>query len=217
MLEQFHDRLRIDFLTRRDSIKNDDDAARILGITDFASAEQVHSNLTTIVREPLRRAAGADGLITDTRNLTLLIRIADCQAFVMYDAKKNIVGNLHAGWRGVLCGAIPAFFEVLRNEWQSDPADLFVWAAPSLCKKCAQFRDPVEELPGLDPRFFEGRHVDLQGIADQQLADEGVRRDHMERSPDCPKCRPDLYWSYREGNPEAVREGYRNVVACTLL
>lgn len=213
----FSDRLQIDFLTRRDGIKSDDDAAHMLGVDSFASAEQTHSNHTAIVREPQRRVAGADGLITDASNLTLMIRIADCQALVLYDAKKNVVGNLHAGWRGVLCGAIPAFFEVLRKEWGSDPADIFVGAAPSLCKNCAQFRDPIEELPGIDPTFFEGRHVDLCGIADQQLADAGVLREHIERSPDCTKCRPDLYWSYREGNPEAVREGYRNVLACRIL
>lgn len=216
-LAPFADRLRVDLLTKAARIKTDDDAAHSLGMTDFVSGEQTHGNTTAIVRAPQRRVPGTDGLITDVKNLTLMVRMADCQVFAVYDARKNVAGVLHAGWRGVVCGAIPAFFEALRNEWQSDPADVYVYAGPSLCRKCAAFSDPSAELPGIDPRFFHGKHVDLQGIANQQLADAGVQADHFERSPDCTICTNDLYWSYRGGSPEATKEGYRNVLACTLL
>lgn len=213
----FTDRIRIDLLTKSDHIKTDDDVAKALGVHSVASAEQTHSNKTTIVRAPIKRAPGADGLVTDVKNLTLLVRMADCQVFVVYDAAKNVAGVLHAGWRGVVCGAIPAFFEVLQNEWHSDPIDIFVYAGPSLCTQCAEFSDPAKELPGIDPRFFQGRHVDLRGIANQQLADAGVLKSQIERSPDCVKCKSDTYWSYREGKADVVESGYRNILACTLL
>lgn len=212
----FADRIRIDFLGRDKTIQSDSDAARILGVTTIASAQQVHRNKTVIVDEPVKRVTGADGIITTTPNLTLLMRVADCQSFVAYDPTKNIVGALHAGWKGIVAGAIPAFLDMMKAQG-SNPADVFVYAGPSLCQRCAEFTDPVKELPGIDHRFFDGRCADLRGVADQQWMNAGILMEHVERSPDCTKCRNDLYWSYRGGDREAVKNGYENVLACTIL
>lgn len=213
----FSNRLQIAFCTKEDRISSDDDAAGVLGVKSVVSAQQVHGNKTVIVRSPQQRVPDVDGLITDTTHLTLLLRVADCQSFVVYAPEKNVMGVLHAGWRGVVGGAIPAFFEQLKNEWGIDGADVFVGAGPSLCQRCAEFTDPVMELPGVDPRFFDGRCVDLRGIADRQLMDCGVLPEHIERSPDCTKCRSDLYWSYRGGDRDAVKNGFTNVLSCTLM
>jgi YfiH family protein len=217
LFHPFADHLQIDFCRKEDDIHNDDSAAQVLGITEFASAQQVHGKKAVIVRNAIRRFPDADGLMTDAIDLTLLIRVADCQSFVFYAPKKHLIGVLHAGWRGVVGGAIPAFFEVLKNEWGIGGNDVLVGAGPSLCQRCAEFTDPVHELPGIDARFFDARCVDLRGIADQQLMDAGVQKDQMERSPDCTKCRNDLYWSYRGGDRDAVKNGYENVLSCTLL
>lgn len=211
----FSDRIEIDFLGRDKNIQSDSDAARILGVTNIASAQQAHGNVTVIVDAPVKRAEGADGIMTTTPHLTLLMRVADCQSFVAYDPTKNIAGALHAGWKGIVAGAIPAFLNTMKEQG-SNPADVCVYAGPSLCQRCAEFTDPMRELPGIDPQFFDGRCADLRGVADQQLMHAGVVRDHIERSPDCTKCRNDLYWSYRGGDREAVKEGYENLIVCTL-
>ncbi len=211
----FSDRIRIDFCARHTNIHSDEDAARFLSVTNVASAQQVHGNTTIVVDQPVKRVAGADGIITRTPNLTLLMRVADCQCFAVYDPTKNMVGALHAGWKGIVTGAIPAFFAVMKEQG-SNPADVFVYAGPSLCTRCAEFTDPMKELPGIDAQFFDGRCVDLRGIADKQLRDAGIQSDHMERSPDCTKCKSDIYWTYRGGDKDAVLRGAENILACRL-
>jgi copper oxidase (laccase) domain-containing protein len=64
---------------------------------------------------PSNRTEEADGMITDVPGLALNLRVADCQSFVIFSPKKNVLGLLHVGWRGLISGAIPEFFAVLTN------------------------------------------------------------------------------------------------------
>lgn len=212
----FADALDVTLLTKEDAMLTDADMRRALKTDRTASAQQTHEDLTTVVREPVERVAGADGLITDTTDLTLMVRMADCQTFVLYAPTQNVLGVLHAGWKGLVAGAIPQFFVTLKREFGIEGKDVYVGAGPSLCERCAEFTDPVNELPGIDPRFFNGRHADLNGIADQMLADAGVWRENIERMTDCVKCGSGDYYSYREGSEVVVNEGRRNVLAATL-
>lgn len=191
--------------------------ADLLQDSRIASAEQIHGKESAIVREPIRRMKCVDGLMTDKEDLPLLVRVADCQSFVFFDPTVKAVGILHAGWRGLVAGAIPRFLEIWKHEWASDPHNIYVGAGPSLCQMCAEFTDPVRELPDSDPRFFDGRHADLRGIADAQLLKAGILRGHLERSNDCTQCRNDRYWSYRGGDRDAVKNGYENVLVCRVL
>ncbi len=216
IFKPFSDAIDIRLFTKADALRTDIDLSRQLNTDRFVSLKQIHGNTTVIARSPIRREKEADGVLTDQQDLWLSIRVADCQAFVIYAPEQNVIGLLHAGWNGLVKGAIPAFFEEMKREWDIDPSTVLMGAAPSLCTNCAEFTDPVTELPGIDPRFFHGRHADLRAIADDQLMQCGVAVDHMERLPDCTKCRSDIYWSYREGEEDAVIKGRINILTCAL-
>jgi polyphenol oxidase len=183
---------------------------------NFVSLNQVHGNNIVIVRSPSNRDHATDAALTDAENLWLTIRIADCQAFVIYAPDLHVIGVLHAGWKGLVNEIIPAFFETMQREWQIDPSTVLVGAAPSLCTNCAEFTDPQTELTGINPTFFSGRHADLRAIADDQLIRCGVKAENIERHPDCTKCNPDLYWTYRGGDKDAVKNGSTNMLTCRL-
>lgn len=208
LFDGYKEKVEIKFFTKADQPLNEH---------DFVSLNQVHGNTTIITRSPSYREKEADGVLTDKEDLTLTIRVADCQSFVIYAPDQNVTGLLHAGWKGLVKGAIPAFFLKMHNEWNIDPATVLVGAAPSLCMNCAEFTDPLAELVGVDPKFFNGRHADLRAIADDQLIQCGITREHIERLPDCTKCNPDTYWTYRGGDRESVQNGQSNILACTLL
>lgn len=217
LFSPYADRLSVQLLDRSDDTQSDQTIARQLGVDDSASLDQVHGNHVVLIREPTHRTIQADGLITDVRTLTLTIRAADCQMFVAYDPERNVAGLLHAGWRGLVAKAIPAFIETLQRELGAEPSRLLLGAGPSLCLQCAEFTDPALELTGIHPRFFHGRHADLRAIADDQLTQSGVVPQNMERHADCTKCHNDRWLSYRGTDREAVKAGRTNVLACTLL
>lgn len=163
------------------------------------------------MRESSFREEEADGIWTDVAGLTLSIRSADCQTFLAYDPNRNVLGVLHVGWRGLLNGAMREFFETARREWDIGPASLLVCAGPSLCVRCSAFSDPVRELPKIDARFFQGRHADLRGIADEQLRRCGIAHTQIDRHPACTRCDARHWYSYRAA-PEEVNEGCLNVM-----
>lgn len=218
LFAQFQDVIAIRLFTKEDFIACDEDLQKKLGTDRFVSLNQVHGNTSIIARSPSRREKEADGSLTDARNLWLSIRSADCQSFIIYDPLLEVVGVLHAGWKGLLCGAIPSFFKTMNAEWVIDTSRMLIGASPSLCTHCAEFTNPLLELSGIDPQFFRGRNADLRAIADDQFLQCGIQKHHMERMPDCTRCSHETYWSYRGGNKEALQqEGGRNIVACALL
>jgi hypothetical protein len=48
----------------------------------------------------------ADGLITNTPNLPLVVFTADCIPILLYDPEKRAIGAVHAGWRGTALGIV---------------------------------------------------------------------------------------------------------------
>ncbi len=207
--------LDVRMLTREDDVSTDDEIAHELGVPEVASLEQVHGNRCVALRSASSRTEKADALATDRNGLTLTIRFADCQNFVVFDPVKKILCLIHAGWKGVQCEAIRHAFACMKSEWGTEAQDVLVAAGPSLCKGCAEFTDPKKEVPEL-AAYAEGRCVDLNRAADEQLFSLGVSRDHYERMDACTLCQPDLYWSYRGGEKEVVEQGKRNVLAATL-
>src|SRR3989344_4979489 len=188
----------------------DAQAAEALGISHSVSAAQVHGNKTAITHEDDSEFPDADALVTAEHDLCLVTRWADCQNFVVFAPKQKVIGVIHAGWRGLVKGVIPEHFKALETEWGIEPSDVFVGAGPSLCQKCAEFTDPAQELTGIDSRFFDGRNVDLRGIAEEQFNLVGVTNDHFERIVDCTQCQSNQYWSYR-ANPSEVKNGGKNL------
>ncbi len=216
LLAPHKDVIDVRMFTREDDLSDDASIEKALGTDRFVTLEQVHGNTTLIATRPVHRTEKADAAATDTKDLTLVMRIADCQPFVVYAPKQNVIGIIHAGWKGVVAEIIPAFFRKVSDQWGIAPRDTFVCAGPSLCLQCAGFTDPRTELPTVDPRFFHGRFVDLRAAADAQLEAAGVPKANIERSPDCTKCMHDTYWSYRSKDEKAFARNYRNMLTIRL-
>lgn len=216
LLAPFKDAIDVRFFTKEDDLSDDASVAQALGTDRFVTLEQVHGDRTVIVDAPSHRTERADAAATDTKDLALVMRIADCQPFVVYAPAQNVIGVIHAGWKGVVAGVIPAFFRTIEERWGIDASDTIVCAGPSLCTECAEFTDPAQELPNVDARFFHGRCVDLRAAADAQLEAAGMAQSHIERSPDCVKCMHDRYWSYRSKDEKAFAGNYRNMLTIRL-
>lgn len=43
-----------------------------------------------------------DGLVTNQQNLILAVSVADCYPILFYEPKQQVIGAVHAGWRGTV-------------------------------------------------------------------------------------------------------------------
>ena len=68
---------------------------------------QTHgSKVVEIKKNNYKKKINADAMITKVKGLVLSAVTADCVPIIIYDYKNNIVGCIHAGWKGAISGII---------------------------------------------------------------------------------------------------------------
>tara|TARA_B100000989_G_scaffold20361_1_gene13395 strand:+ start:60 stop:821 length:762 start_codon:yes stop_codon:yes gene_type:complete len=68
---------------------------------------QTHSNkVVEIKKNNYKKKVIADAMITKMKDFALGVVTADCVPIIIYDAKNEIVGCIHAGWKGTFSGII---------------------------------------------------------------------------------------------------------------
>jgi YfiH family protein len=69
---------------------------------------QTHSNKVIIINKKNRYSVKfkSDAIITNIKGLALGVVTADCVPIILFDVKNNIIGCVHAGWKGAFSGVI---------------------------------------------------------------------------------------------------------------
>ena len=73
----------------------------------FMLMNQTHSAKVIEIRESnYKKKINSDAMITKIKGLALGVLTADCVPIIVYDSKNEIIGCIHAGWKGALSGII---------------------------------------------------------------------------------------------------------------
>ena len=175
-----------------------------LGVQDWgvARVSQVHGNGVLWADGP--GAVGeADAVITDKRGLLIAVRTADCVPILVEG--NGLVAAIHAGWRGLAAGVIPATIEQMGS-----PGTLSAVVGPSICCDCYEVGEEV--VSGISkwvaPGAFVDRtrsrpHVDGGKAAVAQLRQMGLPV--VERLEICTWC-DHRFWSHRQDGASAGRQ-----------
>ncbi len=172
-------------------------AASALGLEELVGVHQVHgADLAEVLSTPFLKSC--DGLYTQTRGLGLLIKHADCQAALFFDPMKQVIANVHCGWRGNVQNIYRKTVEVLQKKFGCKPENLLVCLSPSLGPDRSEFTQYKRELP---KSFWEYQHkeyhFDLWEIAKMQLTSAGVLEHHIEVAELCTSELKKDFFSYR--------------------
>ncbi len=182
---------------------------RLAAAGGFAPEQLVRVRQVHGARVVRARAAGpqtrADALwaLRGDGPVVLAVHTADCVPVLLADRHGRAVAAVHAGWRGVAGGVVPATVAALASAGVA-PADLVAAIGP--CIEQAAFevgpevalRFPAEVVarrPGARP------HVDLVAAVRLQLAGCGVASSAIERVGGCTHAHPERYFSYRRDGP----------------
>lgn len=196
-----YDSLNLGFSTKDDPKnveKNLDLLRSTFSLSHIVSGFQVHKDQIAHINEnspPVME--GYDGFITSTKNTTLLIKHADCQAAIFYDPKKNIIAASHSGWRGSVLNIYGKTVKKLQ-ELGSTPKNILVCISPSLGPENAQFINYEKELPKdfhlyqIKPYYF-----DFWAISAKQLEDAGILPENIEIAGKCTYEDQKDFFSYR--------------------
>jgi polyphenol oxidase len=165
-------------------------------------------------------AAAADAICTNLPGVAVGIFTADCVPVLVGDPVTGAVAAIHAGWRGVVAGVVPAALDVLADAFASRARDLRVALGPSIGPCCFEVGPEVvaafdERLPAArthgaidDVAARTGRpgakpHIDLKRALLVQLESVGVQRAHIDAGAECTMCDPaGRFYSYRRDNTQ---------------
>jgi len=167
-----------------------------------AMGEQIHDARIAKV-PPLdspRVFSGVDGLITREPHQPLAIFTADCIPLFLRTRDAQVVGILHAGWRGVQSRILGKAVDFLKREWAVPCDEINMWAGPSIGPCCFEVKwDVARHFPNTRRKRGERWTVDLWKALQSQARGLGVR--WTGQRPPCTRHTPDFY-SYRRDATE---------------
>ncbi|HFB84153.1 MAG TPA: laccase domain-containing protein [Thermodesulfatator sp.] len=171
----------------------------VAGVSAIQGLRQVHGNRVVCVESAGLKEPEADGLITTSPGLGLLIRQADCQAVVLYDEKVPVLANLHCGWRGLRAGLIARTLSLMKRRFGACPRRLLAFIAPSLGPCCGEFRERKRLPESFWRHSPRPLYVDLWAVAREQLLRQGLPMENIFVSGLCTVCHPEFYSFRRQG------------------
>ena len=148
----------------------------------------------------------ADGLMTNVPGTALVVFSADCGTILLEDPVTGAVGACHAGWRGTALGIAGKTAAAMASAYGCDPKNIRAALGPCISPCCFETDEDVpqamiaalgdEAMPAItksDAKY----HVDIKYLNRLFLQKAGVLPEHMDTSPLCTACDPDLFWSAR--------------------
>ncbi len=186
----------------------------VIGDAPIARCHQVHGNSVRIViREDLEVKREGDGMVTAEPGILLAVASADCVPILMTDARGEIIGAIHAGWRGIIAGiAVEGVRAMERIGARSH--EIRAALGPSIGQCCFEVDEELahrfaREVAGSDRHARPGRpgksHLDLRAIVTDQLMRAGLPGESIINVGPCTKCANDRFFSRRANGSSGLQ------------
>jgi polyphenol oxidase len=179
---------------------------------------QVHGTDVICVEKPRPLTSPhqkADVILTNRVEVTLLMRFADCVPIALYDPVKQVIGLVHAGWRGTIAGTAAAAVQSMVSHYQCEAQNILAGIGPSICVDHYQVGEEVvtavrENFGDIDAEKVLWKnngsyHFDLWRANQIVLEKSGVWQ--IEQAGICSYCCNDDWYSHRAENGKTGRFG----------
>jgi purine-nucleoside/S-methyl-5'-thioadenosine phosphorylase / adenosine deaminase len=161
-------------------------------------ARQVHGRVAVLAENA--RGAEADAVIAREGAVAVGVRVADCVPVLVGDETSGNVAAIHAGWRGVEAGVVPAGVELLAGD------RLVAAIGPCIGGCCFEVGEDVAARIGfVVRRQGDKAFVDLRAAVRAQLRALGVDDARIDDVPGCTKHEPDRFHSFRRDGANSGR------------
>lgn len=186
-------------------------------VEDMVYSKQTHTNNVLYVDDSNRGMGivkdrnydNIDGLVTGTKELTLVTSFADCIPVVMADEKSRCIASVHAGWRGTVSNIVKNAINMMTDKFGSNPCDIIAFIGPGICGGCYEVsQDTINEFRKnysqseceliIQPENKPGKYLlNLSGADYINLINAGVRPENIYLSDVCTSDNSDILFSHR--------------------
>lgn len=148
---------------------------------------------------------GVDGLVTATPGVTMVTFHADCAPVFLFEPCAKAASLVHSGWRGTLGNIVSEAIGKMKDMPGFNAKRVTAVIGPSIGHCCFEV---VEEVYALfrkkfcNDAFYKREQggkwkIDLKGIMEYELLQEGIPLENIYNCEICTKCRKDLFFSHR--------------------
>jgi len=186
---------------------------------------QHHSADVVAVMQPWTRADApkADGLVSATPGIAIGITTADCAPVLFADAKENVIGASHAGWRGAIAGVtdqVVVEMERLGARRETIAAAVGPTISAANYEVGAEFHEQFLDADSDNARFFQpsardGHFMfDLPAYLEHRLA--AAELGSVQRTGQCTYADDQMFYSYRRATHRGEATYGGQISAITL-
>ncbi len=142
---------------------------------------QLHSSKIFFINKIPKKKLLGDGLVTNVKNVAIGILTADCAPILFYDPKKNIIGAVHAGWKGAYKKIVKKMINNFKKR-ESNLNDILAVIGPCISQKSYEVQNDfkrkfLNQSPQNMKHFkvFKNKiYFDLKGYIFNQLKKAGI-------------------------------------------
>lgn len=193
---------------------------------NVVKTNQEHTKNVAIVKDKinkdkpdfnLKQYWNTDGLITNKENIILSSTNADCILLLFFDPVKNVIANIHSGWKGTLQRISVVAVNKMITEFECNPKDIICCITPSIRQCHFEVDDDIKDLFYNEFHELEGMekiiknnpntnkwNIDTVLINRLILMKQGLKNENIIDSGICSVCNHNLIHSYR-----VEKEGYK--------
>ncbi len=144
-------------------------------------------------------AIKADAIVTQEKNLALIVLTADCVPVILYDRAHELIALAHTSRHNSKLAFLQILVSHLKRDYGVSPQELKAFFGPSIKKESYVL-----------PQFPKG--YDLVGESATQLILKGVRRENIIIDPMDTATNPEFFSHYRDSRAK-IAEGRFAAVA----
>ncbi len=154
-----------------------------------------------------------DGLVTNKEEVVLATTNADCIILILFDPEKNVIANIHSGWKGTFKKIAINAVNKMVEEYNSNPKNIICCICPSIRKCHFEVEEDVKNMcqdifayTNRTEEFIEyagnreGKDkwlIDTVLINKIMLQDAGLLPENIVDSGICSVCNSNYIHSYR--------------------
>lgn len=150
-----------------------------------------------------------DAYITDKKNIATLVTTADCNPIIIYDSQKNILANVHSGWKGTIKKVYLETLKKMVNEFGCNVSDILFCIGPSIKKCCFsseenEFKNKFSSIWNDEDKYIyyenngERFHIDLSYLIKRDVLEFGIKEENLSICDICTMCHSNDFYSFRK-------------------
>lgn len=183
---------------------------------DIVTSDQTHTANVRVVTEAdrgngitkPRPYTDVDGMVTNVPGLVLATFYADCVPLYFVDPVHHAIGLSHSGWRGTVARIGEVTVEKMKEEYGTEPEDLYTAIGPSICQDCYEVSEDVilEFQKSFEEKYWDalfykkenGKYqLNLWEANHLIMLEAGIKEEHISVPGICTCCNPEFLFSHR--------------------